>query len=114
MPLRSAALASALEDLFEGAGGHPADEAEAGRRWAEAYRSYAAERRGGHDLAPSTPRSRTRSHTLAGTLAGGFTMAKAAGPGGVPALAVVMDRLSWRSGSHRRSRSLSRRPGRRP
>jgi hypothetical protein len=42
MPLSHASLAGALEDLFEGAGGYPAGESDAGRRWAEAYRGYAA------------------------------------------------------------------------
>jgi hypothetical protein len=90
MPLRSAALASALKDLFEGAGGHPADEAEAGRRWAAAYRSYAADAVAG-TTAPLNASLRSAEQTLAGTLARGFATAKAAGPGGAAALAAIMD-----------------------
>ena len=90
MPLRSTALASALEDLFEGAGGHPADEAEAGQRWAAAYRSYAADAVAG-TTAPLNASLRGAEQILAGTLAGGFAVAKAAGPGGATALAAIMD-----------------------
>jgi hypothetical protein len=90
MALKSAALASALEDLFEGAEGYPASEADAGKRWAEVYRSYAANAVAG-TTAPVSVALGGAEETLAGTLAGGFTAAKAAGPGGVAALAAVMD-----------------------
>jgi hypothetical protein len=91
MPLSSAALASALEDLFQGEGGFPADEAEAGRRWAGAYRGYAGQAQAGATVPLHLPLMGAE-RSLAGTLAGGFTAAKAAGPGGVAALAAVMDR----------------------
>jgi hypothetical protein len=90
VPLSSASLAAALEDLFAGAGGHPADEAEAGRRWAAAYRGYAARAVAG-TTAPLDASLRGAQQTLAGTLAGGFATTKAAGPGGAAALAAIMD-----------------------
>lgn len=90
MPLRSAALASALEELFEGEGGYPVDEAAAGRRWAGAYRSYAAQARAGTTAPLDVPLTGAEQ-TLAGTLAGAFTSAGAAGPGAVTALAAAMD-----------------------
>jgi hypothetical protein len=90
MPLSSAALASALEDLFQGEGGFPADEAEAGRRWAEAYRSYAAQAQAGTTVPLDFPLTGAEQ-TLSGTLAGGFATAEAAGPGGAAALAAIMD-----------------------
>jgi hypothetical protein len=90
MPLSSASLASALADLFEGAEGYPASEADAGKRWAEAYRSYAAKAVAG-TTAPVNVSLADAESTLASTLARGFTTAKAAGPGGVAALAAVMD-----------------------
>ena len=90
MPLSSASLASALEDLFAGAGGHPVSETEAGERWAKAYRSYAAKALAG-TTAPLNASLTAAEPILAGTLAGGFTTAKAAGAGGVAALAAVMD-----------------------
>jgi hypothetical protein len=90
MALSSASLAGALGDLFEGAGGYPAGEADAGQRWAEAYRSYAAKAVAG-TTAPVNVALTGAEQTLARALAGGFTTAKAAGPGGVAALAAVLD-----------------------
>lgn len=90
MPLSSASLASTLEDLFEGAGGHPASETAAGQRWAEAYRSYAGSALAGTTV-PLAPSLASAEQTLASTLAGGFATAKTAGPGGVATLATVMD-----------------------
>jgi hypothetical protein len=83
-------LAGALEDLFEGAGGHPAKETEAGKRWAGVYRGYATKAVAG-TTAPLDLALTGAESTLAGTLAGGFTAAKASGPGGVAALAALMD-----------------------
>lgn len=90
MALSRTSLAGALEDLFEGAGGAPASETEAGQRWAAVYRGYAANALAG-TTAPLKLALTSAESTLAGRLAGGFTAAKTAGPGGVPALPAVMD-----------------------
>jgi hypothetical protein len=90
MPLSGATLASALEELFEGDGGYPADEPAAGRRWAEAYRGYAANALAG-TTAPLEVGLTGAEQTLASALANGFTTAGAAGPGAVTALAAAMD-----------------------
>jgi hypothetical protein len=90
MPLSSAALAGALEDLFEGEGGYPADETAAGQRWADAYRAYASNAVAGATMPLGASLTGAR-RTLASALAGGFRAAKAAGPAGVAALAAAMD-----------------------
>lgn len=90
MPLNGAALAGTLQDLFEGERGYPANGAEAGQRWAGAYRSYAAQALAG-TTRPLSVSLAGAEQTLANALAGAFTTAKAAGPGGVAALATAMD-----------------------
>jgi hypothetical protein len=90
MPLTPSDLSDGLEDLFEDTGGFPADEAEAGKRWAKAYKDYAADALAG----PTTPvaASLTAAEaTLAEALAAGFGAAKAAGPGGVATVVALLD-----------------------
>jgi hypothetical protein len=88
--LSRTALAGALEDLFAGAGGHPASATEAGARWAAAYRGYALKAQAAA-TAPLEASLDGAQSMLAGTLGGGFAAAQAAGPGGVAALAATID-----------------------
>src|SRR5215207_7590289 len=90
MPLKASDLAVGLQSLFEGGGGYPADEAEAGQRWAKAYKDYAAAA-AAHPTAPVAASLTAAEVTLAEALADGFTAAKAAGPGGLAALVPLLD-----------------------
>lgn len=90
MPLQASGLEEALKDVFEGAGGYPADAAEAGRRWAKAYKDYAAGAVAG-PTAPVAALLATAETTLAGVLEAGFTAASQAGPGGLAAVLPLLD-----------------------
>ncbi len=87
MALDKTSLTNALQDLFEGHNGSPQNETEAGTKWANIYRQYAAKAMAGpaQPLAPSLNGAGTK---LGGALAAAFTTAKAAGPA---ALAVTLD-----------------------
>jgi hypothetical protein len=76
MPLDRSRLADGLAGLFEGTGDYPDSDAEAGRRWAEIYRTYA----GGAAAGPTSPSDGSLGDAearLAQALAAAFTTAKA-------------------------------------
>jgi hypothetical protein len=75
LALDGAALADGLKDLFEGTGGHPGSDAEAGRRWAGIYRAYANDATAGA-TAPLAASLQGAEATLAGALAAAFTAAR--------------------------------------
>jgi hypothetical protein len=75
--LDGSALADGLTDLFEGAGGHPVGDAEAGRRWAGSYRAYAGDAAAG-PTAPLAASLQSAEATLARALAAAFTAARTA------------------------------------
>ena len=76
MPLDRSRLADGLTGLFEGTGGYPASDADAGRRWAEIYRTYAGRAAAG-PTSPSDGSLENAEARLARALAAAFTTAKA-------------------------------------
>lgn len=90
MPLKQTALASSLQNLFEGKPSYPADVPEAGRWWAASYRQYAADALAG-PTAPAATALTAAQTRLASALANGFTAASNAGPAGAAVLAAAMD-----------------------
>ncbi|MGE5287146.1 MAG: hypothetical protein ACM3ML_08100 [Micromonosporaceae bacterium] len=90
MTLRSSDLAEALKDLFEGAGGYPASDAEAGQRWAKAYRAYAGAAIAG-PTAPLAASLQAAEAVLARALGDAFTAAKKAGTAGLATLTPLVD-----------------------
>jgi hypothetical protein len=91
MTLSKSGLADSLEAIFDDSqDGHPADESEAGQRWAKAYKGYAADAM----AAPTAPLSAALSlaeTTLAQALAAAFSAAKSAGAGGLATVAPLLD-----------------------
>ena len=90
MTLQVSDLAKDLEDLFEGTGGHPADDAAAGRRWAEIYRAYASGATAG-PTAPLATSLQAAEATLAGALAAAFVAARAAASASLATLTPRLD-----------------------
>lgn len=90
MPLNVSDLADSLNDLFDGIGGYPADDPEAGQRWAKIYRAYAAAALAG-PTAPLNASLEAAESTLAGALSAAFKAAKEAGTAGVATLAPLVD-----------------------
>ena len=87
MALDKTSLTNALQDLFEGHNGSPQSETDAGAKWADIYRQYAAKAMAG-PVQPLAPSLNSAQAKLGGALAGAFTTAKAAGPA---ALVVTLD-----------------------
>jgi len=90
MPLDKLKLAQSLTDLFQGAPAFPADTAEAGRKWAEIYRQFAATAQAGPTM-PVTAVLQNAEPVLAKALAAAFDAAGAAGPVGGAAFLPLMD-----------------------
>jgi hypothetical protein len=78
LALDRAALADSLKDLFEGTGGHPVSDAEAGQRWAGIYRAYASHATAGPTV-PLAASLQAAEATLGEALAAAFTKARTAG-----------------------------------
>ena len=85
MPLNVADLADSLNDLFDGTGGYPASDDEAGQRWAKIYRTYAAAALAG-PTAPLDASLEAAEGKLAGALSAAFKAANEAGVAGVVTL----------------------------
>jgi hypothetical protein len=85
VPLIVSDLADSLNDLFDGTGGYPADDPEAGQRWAKVYRAYAAAALAG-PTAPLNASLEAAESTLAGALSMAFKAAKEAGEAGAATL----------------------------
>jgi hypothetical protein len=89
MPLNSNSLSNVLSDLFQGQPSYPADPPDAGKKWANAYRRYAANALAA-STAPSSASLDAAEKTLATALAAAFTAAQQAGPGGIAVLTPLM------------------------
>jgi hypothetical protein len=90
MPLNGSSLSDALSNLFQGQPPYPATATEAGNKWANAYRTYAANALAA-TTAPSSALLIAAESKLANSLAGAFTAAQQAGPGGIAVLTPLMD-----------------------
>jgi len=91
MSLDPEKLAKALNDLFRGVPAFPADVDKAGEEWANIYREYVS----GAVAGPTAPVADTlepAAGVLAKALAGAFTKAVDAGPGGMAVVVAAMDK----------------------
>ena len=90
MPLNGTSLSNALSGLFQGQPSYPQTATDAGKKWANAYRTYAANALAA-TTAPLSASLTAAEATLANALAGAFTVAQQAGPGGIAVLTPLMD-----------------------
>lgn len=90
MPLNGSSLSNALSGLFQGKPSYPEKPTDAGQKWANAYRTYAANALAG-TTAPLSTLLTAAEGTLAKALAGAFTAAQQAGSGGLAVLTPLMD-----------------------
>jgi len=90
MPLNGSSLSDALSGLFQGQPSYPADATDAGKKWANAYRTYAATALAA-TTAPLSASLIAAESKLANSLAGAFTAAQQAGPGGIAVLTPLVD-----------------------
>jgi hypothetical protein len=91
MALARSKLQDPLTDLFKGTQGFPSSEADAAADMANIYRAYATDA-AAVKTQPVAALLTTASNVLASDLADAFAVAKDAGPSGVAALGLAMDK----------------------
>ncbi len=91
MALAKPKLQDPLTDLFKGTNGFPSSEADAAADLADIYRTYATNAAAA-TTQPVAALLATAGNTLASALADAFAVAKNAGPSGVAALGLAMDK----------------------